>query len=403
MNLLDNITADNIFKAIQNRQYGLETLSNQMLKAGIDKYQEKDYKGAAREFEKSINLAPFSTYAPNTAKYLVQSYIKIGEEKGEKELYKQKVIQTYKNAIQRHPKRDDLRTELGNYYFSNEMYQEAVIEYKAAVDAKPDAKNRFSLGQGYLKTQDYNEAFKQFNEVKRLEPNSPNGYYGMGQLYSKTQDYDQAIEEFEKMITKDSTFYEAYAQMGYAYADGGNIDDAWKMHKILEKKDETLAQMLKLYIDKVDPPKITFAWASGSFPYRMSINTPVSALDSYLEGAGTSMSMTMKFMFSKEMDRSSVENIANWSISRASGYGANAYNFSMAIPDTETSLNPLPDYVIYNKENMSATVGFTISQNENADATIDPSHIVFKFKGKDIYDIAMDKDFDEFSGFNKIA
>lgn len=395
MDLFESISAETIFTTLQNQTYGLEILSNQMLQSGIDKYQKQDYEGAAKEFEKAINLAPFSDYSPDTTKYLVQSYLKLDE--------KDKAFEAYENAVKRYTDRDDLRIDLGNLYFAEERFEDAVTQYKEAVRINPSVKNRFSLGQGYMKIEKYDEAYDQFNEVRRLEPDDANAYYGMGQLLAKTGEYEDAIEQFEKVLKLDREFNDAYAQIGYVYADMGNIEDANAYVDILEKKDENLSLTLQMYIEKVEKPKIAFAYASGSFAYNMSKGTPVSALDAYLENASAEKSMNMKFMFTKEMDRASVENIANWSIKRAEGYGMYAYNFSDTIPETETTIDMIPDYVIYDEEDMSATIGFTIRQNVNADATIDPSHIVFKFQGEDGYGIKMDEDHDEFSGFSRIA
>jgi hypothetical protein len=147
-----------------------------------------------------------------------------------------------------------------------------------------------------------------------------------------------------------------------------------------------------------------FAWGSSTFVYNLSVKTPVSALDSYLENAGASKSLTMKFYFNKDMERSSVENPYNWNISRQMGAGdGSAYNFGLQIPDSEVTLPPFPDYALYDSLKRTATVAFTITQNETADGTIDPSHIVFKFNGEDVYGINMDSDHDEFSGWSGAA
>ena len=114
--------------------------------------------------------------------------------------------------------------------------------------------------------------------------------------------------------------------------------------------------------------------------------------------------MTMKLYFNKDMDRISVENRFNWNISRQMGAGdGSAYNFGLAIPDTEVTLPSFPDYVLYDSRTNTATVAFTVTQNETADGTIDPSHIVFKFSGTDENDITMDTDHDEFSGWSGVA
>lgn len=114
--------------------------------------------------------------------------------------------------------------------------------------------------------------------------------------------------------------------------------------------------------------------------------------------------MTMKFYFNKDMQRASVEDRFNWNISRQMGAGdGSAYNFGFQVPETEVALASYPDYVLYDSRSQTATVAFTVTQNETADGTIDPSHIVFKFNGEDANGIAMDSDHDEFSGWSGVA
>jgi tetratricopeptide (TPR) repeat protein len=301
--------------------------------------------------------------------------------------------------------RDDLRRDLGNLYYAEDRYAEALAEYKEAVRIDPGSSvNHYPLGQGYMGLEKYNAAESEFQTVLRLEPKSPYGNYGQGLVASKRAKFEQAIEKFEAALRKDDQFYDAYAEIGYAYADMGEMDQAREMVEFLEDKDAALANTLDLYIDKVEPPKIMFAWGSSTFRYSLSVNTPVSSLDTYLENADAEKSLTMKFYFNKDMDRSSVENQVNWSIGRATGAGSGkAYNFGLSIPTTEITLPPIPDYVLYDSLTRTATIAFTVSQNETADGTIDPSHIVFKFNGEDVHGIEMDLDGDEFSGFSGVA
>ena len=65
--------------------------------------------------------------------------------------------------------------------------------------------------------------------------------------------------------------------------------------------------------------------------------------------------------------------------------------------------NPIPTYVIYDTDTQTATLGFTITQNETADGTIDPSHIVFTFDGEDVYGLSISGNGDEYSGFSGSA
>jgi hypothetical protein len=166
----------------------------------------------------------------------------------------------------------------------------------------------------------------------------------------------------------------------------------------------TAATTLSSYISQVTPPEITSAVSSDGFTTSLGPGTEVSTLSSNLADANTSQLFSMTVTFSQNMDSSSVINASNWTISRATiQNNGTAYNFGQVTSSTEAFISPKPAYVTYNSDTDAATVYFRISQNANADATIDPEHIVFKFSGVDTYGKAMDKSADEYSGFSSIA
>ena len=185
----------------------------------------------------------------------------------------------------------------------------------------------------------------------------------------------------------------------------GMMEEAQDLVDYLEDQDQdSLGDTLSRYMYKVDPPKLMFAHANSSFFYNLSIKTPVAVLDSYLANANATQSFTMTFQFDKQMDRKSVENILNWEISRTDATSTGQYyNFGLSVPSTEVSLRPFPDSVYYDEDNLTATVRFTIRQNNSANGTIDPSHIEFKFKGTDQYGLTMDPDADQFTGFSGVV
>lgn len=389
--------AENLFVSSLAQQSRLDSISAQALNRGIDFYLKKDYEKAAFEFQKSINLSPNSSFSADTTQHLAQTYLKLDNT--------DKAIETYKRGIQINRDRDDLRSSLGNLYYAEDRFDEAVGQYKEAVRLNPSlSSNHYSLGQGLIKVDKLGEAENAFRQVLRLEPNSPHGNFGLGQTFSKMGDYDEAIEQFETALRKQKDYYDAYAEMGYAYTDKGDFQAAKEIVEYLEDKDEDLSETLQLYIDREEPPKILFNWGSATFRSKLGTNTPLSALDSYLETPGASKSFTLKFQFSKEMDRSSVENPLNWSIARTDSTNlAKTYNFGSTIAATEILPPPLPDYVLYDAETQTGTLGFTLTQNSTADGTIDPQHILFKFNGKDAEGIKIDPAYNEYTGFSGVA
>jgi len=385
-----------IFSQTMQQSTELESLANQAIKGGIDQYVNKNYEAAASEFKRAIGLAPSSPYAVDAAHYMAQAYLQL-EDTG-------KAVDAYKRAIQLNPYRDDSYIKLGNLHISEGRYEEATKLYQEAVRLNPDAANQYFLGQVHLLSGRYREAETQFRAVDRMMPNDPAGKYGIGLVYSKEGKSEKAIQEFEQALALNDEFYDAHAEMGYAYADLGDMDKAQEIVDFLDRIDQgELADSLGSYMYKVDPPKMVFAYAESSLPYLLPAKTPVVALDAYLTTPNASKTFTMKFQFDKAMDRESVENIANWQINRSKGQGpGQGYNYGLSIPDTEVNILPTPISVYYDDANYTATVYFRIKQNTDLNATIDPSHLEFKFSGTDIYNQKMSEDHDQFTGFSRV-
>lgn len=395
MNDLTAVLSDNLFNATGLQWSGMDSLANQALSNGIEKYQNKDYEGAAEQFSRAFRLSPYSEFAYEAVRYASFSYQALGDT--------DQAIRVYEQAISVNPTDDRLQLELGNLLFGRERYGEAIEKYEEAVRLYDDPTNRFSLGQAYIKTGRYNDAEYQFEKIiQRGGLESRNGYFGMGQSYRAQKKYGDAIEQFELAIRKDRDFYNAYEEMGYVYADAGQLDEAQDIQGFLEDKDAGAAALLSAYISKATSPRIMFAYADSSFSYYRPPKTELSVIDAYLANANAEKTFTMVFQFNKEMDRDSVENVVNWRIERSSESApAMRYNNGLAVPSTEVTPPLLPTNVYYDENAMTATVRFTLTQNSTADGTIDPSHLVFSFNGQDADGNDMDVDYDQFMGFSK--
>ncbi|NTV42296.1 MAG: tetratricopeptide repeat protein [Syntrophobacteraceae bacterium] len=395
---VSKLNQTDIFSYLEQQSARRESLANGALSSGIDLYTKQKYGEAIKEFQRAAALSPISSYAVEALNYMAQAYVQLDD--------LPKAVDTYKKSLRLDPSRDDIHISLGNLYFFQERYDEALGEYEKAAKLNPTSSVRFSLGQAYMYSGRYNQAEEQFNTVQRLERNKPNGYYGLGQNYAMQGLYSEAVSAFKKAIEVKGDFYDAYAEMGHAYADSGQIAEAREVLDVLKEKSSSLADDLSVHIYQARSPKILFAYPTqGTFPYYgFSANTPVSALDAYLANANTSKTFSMVFQFDKEMDRESVENALNWRVGRAAGSGpGQAYNFGMALPPTEVQINPFPINVYYDSTAWTATIWFEIQQNSSGDGTIDPSHIEFTFKGKDTFGLAMDRGSDQFSGFSRVA
>jgi predicted Zn-dependent protease len=388
---------DNLFYAIPTDQTQLDGLANKALSRGIDLYMKQNYGDAVKEFRRAAGLSPFSDNSAKAYDFMARAYLLDGNTDA--------AIKTYKEAIRVYPTRDALRVSLGDIYYKQGLISEAKVEYTAAVKLNPNSPDsRYALGQVYLNSEKYSEAEVEFKKVVSLSPGSTIGYYGLGQTYRKTGDYKDAITQLEKAAALDRTFDNGFIELGYTYTDMGDLDNANSMADTLTANgSSSSASAVTDYIYQITTPKFFTVYSTNGFNDSLGPGT-VSRLNSTLAASQAEKSFTTRFVFTKEMDAASVQNPFNWWISRASGTNAGgAYNWGLTIPATETRIGAIPASVIYDPEAFSADVTFKVVQNAAGDATIDPSHIMFKFSGIDAYGKAMDLTADEYSGISEIV
>ncbi len=400
MEIADNTALINvIFGGASNRSAQMANFALRELDKGLGQFTSKSYELAIDSFNKAIRLSPGTDTAINAYDFKARTQLTLGDTQG--------AIQSYQAALKIDPKRDDLQTQLGNIYTTQQRYTEAAAAYEQAVTSNPSAANRYSLGQGYMAIGRLDEAKAQFELVRQLSPTEPFGDFGLGQANARQGRFDFAIEAFDAAIVKKGDYWEAYAEKGFALADSGEPSQALDIADTLVGNDEVLAAQLSQYIFEKSQPKMTATYVSDTYAFFSSTRGPgtlLAGLNAYMNTANAQQTFSMVFQFSKPMDATSVENISNWSIARATGSGlGDGYNLQIQLKDTEVTLPSQPHAVYYDRKEMTATVLFKLSQNETVNATIDPSHINFAFTGKDSLGLTMDKSADTYSGFSSFA
>ena len=267
--------AESVFAFVNQKSYQLESLANSALQSGIDRYMDKDFEGAVKEFKRAIGLAPDAPYSVDAAHYMAQAHLQLDEP--------EKAVKAYHESIRLNPYRDDSHNKLGNLYFSLGRHDDASTQYEKAARLNPDAANIYTLGQAYLNTDRFNEAETQFHRVAQIARQDPAGKYGLGLTFSRQGRYEEAIALFEEAISLKDDFYDAYAEMGYTYADMGEMASAQELVDFLEFEDQVvLADNLSRYMYKVDPPKMVYAQSASTFPFSVGNNTPVQLLHKHL-------------------------------------------------------------------------------------------------------------------------
>jgi tetratricopeptide (TPR) repeat protein len=114
-----------------------------------------------------------------------------------------------------------------NQKFNQGKYEEALIDYRKAIQLKPDfAEAYHNLGNIQYLLQDYEGALVQFNKSIQLKPNAPEAYSSRGALYYVLKKYKDALEDLNKAITLNSTLAEALQTRGSLYNSLGKKEEA---------------------------------------------------------------------------------------------------------------------------------------------------------------------------------
>lgn len=388
--------ADLLFSATTPTVAMMDNIAAGALGRGIDAFMAKNYDTAVREFRRAVSLSPYSDNSLKAFEYMANALVSGGKTS--------EAMKAYRQAIKVFPSADGLNLSLGNLLFSEGRYEEALEQYKTAVRKNTAvSQNFYALGQGYLALERYDEAEAQFKEVIRMSPRDSGGYYALGQTYRMSGRYGEAQEQLDRALAIKKDFSYVHFELGMIYAKQQQIDKARAELDVISKEAPDLFPDLQNAIDENSAPRFLLAYIDN-INLALPPGTKVSSLDSSLAAPGASRNYTMNFVFDKNMDPSSVRNIANWNISRSSSTGTGGlYNWGMKVPSTEINLNPMPVSVVYDPELLTAKVTFKITQNASGDGTIDPSHLVFRFRGTDVYGNAMDPSRDQYNRISKIV
>jgi tetratricopeptide (TPR) repeat protein len=388
-NAFASVNSDVQARRNQIAQFAIYRAATQLSESKLD--------DAIREFKNALAFDPQNATAHTYLGKIYQSQGKTAE-----------AITEFKRVVQNDRTSVDALNNLGSAYMSDKQYANAEQEFKLAARLDPvDQIADYTLGLLFTETDRFGEAETQFNKVARVSPRDGNVPYSLGVLFNKMGRPEAAVQQLEKALTLRKEFPAANYELGAAYLSLGETEKADTQLSILVTKDAGFASDLLFLRDK---PKIAYIEESNNINFISGLGggTPLWMLNPMeLSTPNASIRVAVAIQFTNEMDAESVMNPANWEISRAQNTEGGYYNNFMPIGANEVAIPERPFSVIYDPLTQQARVFFILNQNSsldfgkgNAGATIDPSHLVFKFSGIDAAGRQMDTTGDQIDGYS---
>lgn len=120
----------------------------------------------------------------------------------------------FQKLVAAHPEDERAHTLLGNYFFGQQEFAQAIEEYKKATAIAPDFSQPYNqMGYAYRSLENYADAEKAFRKYIELIPDDPNPYDSYAELLLKVGRFDESIEQYQKALSYNPNFVASYLGM----------------------------------------------------------------------------------------------------------------------------------------------------------------------------------------------
>ncbi len=116
----------------------------------------------------------------------------------------QKKVDEIKNILATEPANRNAWVALGNQYFDNNQFIEAIDAYDKALELQSDDPNVLTdQGVMFRRLGWFDKAIENFTKASELDPNHPNSLFNLGVVYRHDlQDFPKAIEAWSKFLER---------------------------------------------------------------------------------------------------------------------------------------------------------------------------------------------------------
>ncbi len=189
--------------------------------------------------------------------------------------YPMKQIELYQQLVNAYPNDERVHNLLGNSYFGQQDWVNAVEEYNKAIQIDPDFTQPYNqMGYAYRFMGDYAEAEQAFQKYIELIPSDPNPYDSYAELLMKMGKFDASIESYRKALAVDSHFVASYIGIATNLNLKGNQPEArkelQKLYDIARNDGERRASLFAMSVSYVDEGNLDQALEEQNKAYALA-------------------------------------------------------------------------------------------------------------------------------------
>jgi tetratricopeptide (TPR) repeat protein len=138
--------------------------------------------------------------------------------------------QNYEKAIKAGVKDEKVTYNLAATYEKMGKDKAAAALYGKAASQKPTAESLNRLADYYIKTGQYDQAVKTYQQLLKLDAKNGGVYADLGYVYGLRGDVDKAIESYKTSLRYDSEESDVYTRLGGVYEKKGMLTEALKAY-----------------------------------------------------------------------------------------------------------------------------------------------------------------------------
>ncbi|MDZ7718183.1 MAG: tetratricopeptide repeat protein [Balneolaceae bacterium] len=231
------------FERVHNEAPDSELGSEALFWSADANFQIQEYGRAAQQFDAFIRQYPDHELV-GAAKYsLGWTYFKMGDFANATAPLIDFLNNYEPPPIVLFPYETDTRLRIGDAFFAQGEYQQALEYYRATIGAEPGGDYAmYQVANSFYRMNRNFEAVTEFRRLLRIYPFSSlreQAAYNIAYVYLNTGNYDQAIEEFQSVISRyPDTEWAARAQynIGDSYYNAGQYQEAIEAYRtVLEE------------------------------------------------------------------------------------------------------------------------------------------------------------------------